>query len=402
MQDDTVVGNDDLLKDVDVGDGVTIDHSNPNVLLRSNVTNDFFGEYQNIDKTFNSLDFSLPCRVMASLKLAEIASYEDGQHETVSGFIRVEDIFANIKTGDIKVVLEDPETEAVNNKSDKNAKGSGPLEKDYLRLAVYLTFRLLCIGDPFDGKQTLVEYPYLSQSALTRIHSGDYDILVKGGINSFSDYIGKEVLNRWNALPKFFREQAQEILCNSSNMTDQYGKEWLVTIRKLRDCLVRVKGQYRFFDPSQPINLMFMEVGEYRVPIWPQKALYWYHAGVDIGQSRNGIVAGVNAEGNLENYSSLDWSATCGTATQFISPEHTVKPELGMVIQVKETKIQIADGKKASIKNPSMAAIIDQSNNKSEEDDSVVKTVVDQVENTGGINREAIIQKEDIEIDHLE
>jgi hypothetical protein len=349
MHNDAQISNAQIEQDTTADENLISCIDNPYFCSVGNIPNNFYDEYVNIEKSVTQNDFSLQARVMAGLNMASAVSFACNSKINTYTSADVEDYYVSIRTGDIKIFVEIHESQDSVAAEDEDGNtlydAAVPKEGKMLSLVAYLTFRLLCLVDPFDGKQTLVEYPLLSKTATAKIHSGQYRLIVETGENTASRYLGSEALNRWNALPNFFREQLVKALCAQSDNCEIDGVIWLDSMRKLRDCLVFVKGQYRFCDLDLPINLLYMKMGSYKVPVWPKKALYWYHIGDDAEKAGSGVIAGVNSEGTLENFSDLTWCIEYGTMKEFISPKHSVKPESGMLIKMKDdVVVEIVDG----------------------------------------------------------
>ena len=113
-------------------------------------------------------------------------------------------------------------------------------------------------------------------------------------------------------------------------------------MQKLRDCLVYVNGQFRFCDPDVSNKVLFMVIDDYKIPVWPKKAIYWYHVDVPISESRNGIIAGITAKDGryyLNNLSGNVWGATNKNTSFWIYPEREIEIVEGMTIQLENGKI---------------------------------------------------------------
>ena len=355
MHNDAQISNAQIRNDA-IADGKNLLwKNNPYFCTESDIPGNLNDVYVKLERSVTQKDFSLQARVMAGLNIAGAVAFACNNKIHAYSSADAEDFFVSTRTGDVKIIIDNHEStgRVFTESEDVNSSciNSFPQEETMVRLAAYLTFRLLCLGDPFDGKQTLVEYPFLSKSATAIIHSGKYGLIVEKGENSASGYIGAEVLSRWKALPKFFRAQMVEALHAQSDKCETDSTVWLNNIRKLRDCLVFVNGQYRFCDPDLPINLLFMKVRSYKVPVWPKKALYWYHIGDSAVKTGNGVIAGVNGDGVLENHSDLTWCIEYGTLKEFIDPKRSVKPASGMIIKMNDVVVEIVDGSVSSPKN---------------------------------------------------
>ncbi len=320
------------------------------------VESEDIGKYHYISEAVTMKNFSLQSRIMASLNLADMCVELKENFQNMLYQIMAEAVYVNPENGDVKILVEKcfgnvPLTFDKRKKQDylicKNEIKSLPIgEKELLRFAVYSTFRLLCVENPYDGKKTLVQYPFLSQKAIELIHTEKNGILVKDGENSFSDYIGKNALLRWKAIPTFLRTVIEKELQEESQISLS---EWLVCVRRLRDCLVYIKGQAKMCDPDAVNNVLFLKVGEYKIPIWPRKAIYGYHIWSKTGAEAWQVVAGVNAVGELENKSHMQWVAEYDDSIMIIYPGRSVKPLLDMKIKIEDMELQVISGEPSPV-----------------------------------------------------
>lgn len=191
------------------------------------------------------------------------------------------------------------------------------------------------MDNPYDGRDTLIQFPLLSATALNQINSGKYGFIFSGYWNQYSEHIGKEAYQRWRNIPSGLRSLLEAEL-NRKQGEGQYKTtdEWLAYMRMLRDCLVLENGQFRLCDPDVPSQVLFLQTGDYRIPVKPRKAVYWYHVGMPEDQFENGIVAGINADGYVENYSHIQWDISKPAAAIKLESRQSIKPEEGMRIDI--------------------------------------------------------------------
>jgi len=116
----------------------------------------------------------------------------------------------------------------------------------------------------------------------------------------------------------------------------------------MRDSLVYVNSQFKFCDPDVSNKVLFMVVDDFKIPVWPKKAVYWYHVDIPLYESQNGIVAGVTVrEGKyyLSNLSGNPWAVTLNSVTEWVEPEQSIQIIEGMVIKLGDSKsIKVQSG----------------------------------------------------------
>ena len=314
-----------------------------------------------LSKVVSASGFLIYSRVMAALNLSEtLYAVKDFLGQNIIS-IHPEDIFVNTETGEIFVWIEQWLNE-VKEATFEMDFGLSPEwytredkkcdERDFQYFLSYVIFRLLCNDEPFDGRETLIQFPCLTAEAKRRIYSGQYSFSLAKGNNAVSEYIGQSLLKKWKALPSFIRNMFEHNF--TSGVADREVRteieHWLKNMRKLRDCLVYVNGQFRFCDPDMPNRVLFMLVEDYKIPVWPKKALYWYHVGMPFSESQNGVIAGISAkEGGyfLNNLSGDVLGATLNNTNVWVHPGKDIELMEGLTIRLEnDTVIKVINGQK--------------------------------------------------------
>lgn len=316
----------------------------------------------NIHKLSASLTtkgFSIYSRILAAINLSETLNViKDYIGKNILS-IRSDFIYINIDNGDVYIYIEpwlvewmdlgtvddfgfSPEWYLRENKS--------VTETDFRFFMAYVIFRLLCNDDPFDGNETLLQFPLLTDKALRLIRSNKYGFVLTNGRNSVSEYIGQGLWKKWRALPTFLRSEIEKSFTTGIEMPYERTEisQWLKIMQKLRDCLVYVNGQFRFCDPDISNKVLFMTIDDYKIPVWPKKAIYWYHVDIPFNELKNGIVAGVASKDGqyyLNNLSGNVWKVTLNNTKFWIHPECEIEIVEGMTIELENGKtITIVDG----------------------------------------------------------
>lgn len=297
--------------------------------------------------------FSIYSRIMAATNLAEALSILCQYAGKNILSIHPEDIYLNTDNGEVYIWIERwlskvtdlCEVEDFGFDSEWYSREDKTITEEDIRYFIaYVVFRVLCNDEPFDGSETLLQFPLLTNEAIHLIHANKYGFVLSDGKNCVSEYIGQGLLKKWRALPAFLRSEIEKnfTVGLDSPMERTAVSTWVKILRKLRDCLVFVNGQVRFCDPDAPNKVLFMVIGEYKIPVWPQKAIYWYHAGLPINETKNGVVAGVTLkEGHhyLSNLSGSVWGASLGKTTFWIQPEREIEIAEGMTIELENGNI---------------------------------------------------------------
>lgn len=306
-----------------------------------------------LSKAIYAGEFSIYSRIMAALNLAEILSVMKEHMGSVLLSIHPEEIFINVETGEVLFWIE-KWLKPVSDISPNMEFGISPEvyereetsfeERDFRYFLSYAVFRILCSDDPFDGRETLLDFPCLTAEAMRKIHSGKYGFVLAKGNNTVSEYIGEGMMKKWRAFPSFIRNTFERDFTTGMSLKEERTEitQWLKTIRRLRDCLVYVNGQFKFCDPDVPNKVLFIVVDDYKIPVWPQKAVYYYHAGIPFGESRNGVVAGIkvkNGRSYLSNLSGNVWGATLNATNMWVHPEKEIEIQEGLTISLENDKV---------------------------------------------------------------
>ena len=315
---------------------------------------DFSGpSVHKLSSSLSTNGFSIYSRIMAATNLAETLNLIQSYIGKNILSIHPEDIYINTENGDVYIWIEQWLSEFVDLRTvddfgfspewyardDKNVT-----EADLRFFMAYVIFRLLCNDDPFDGSETLLQFPLLTEEAARLMRANRYGFVLSKGRNCVSEYIGQGLWKKWRNLPTFLRNEIEKSFTAGIEIPDERTEisQWVKVMQKLRDCLVYVNGQFRFCDPDVSNKVLFMVVDDYKIPVWPKKAIYWYHVGIPINESRNGIIAGVTAkEGRyyLNNLSGNVWGATLNNTSFWIYPEREIEIAEGMTIQLENGKI---------------------------------------------------------------
>ena len=297
--------------------------------------------------------FSIYSRIMAATNLAETLNIIHNYIGKNILSIHPEDIFVNTDNGDVYIWIEQWLSEIVD-LSTVNDFGFSPewysrdnknvTESDFRFFLAYAIFRLLCNDEPFDGSETLLQFPLLTDEAIRLMRANKFGFALAKGRNYISEYIGQGLWKKWRALPTFLRNEIEKSFTTGIEIFDERTEipQWLKVMRKLRDCLVYVNGQFRFCDPDVSNKVLFMVIDDYKIPVWPKKAIYWYHVDISINESRNGIIAGVTSKDGryyLNNLSGNVWGATLNNTSFWIHPEREIEIVEGMTIQLENGKI---------------------------------------------------------------
>ncbi|MBQ4045814.1 MAG: hypothetical protein II627_05145, partial [Lachnospiraceae bacterium] len=303
-----------------------------------------FNEYKPISMVVETREFAMRNRLMAGLNLAAIFSQLEKNYSRLIRCAGWDDILVNQKNGDVKVFLEDFVGDSQRRSLDP---GSSPqalagTEMSFYpdgmkHFLAYALFRLLLADDPFDGAATLTEYPLLTADAVRMIHGPDAKyIFAKDRSNPCTEYIGSTAGRIFKGYPGFLRKTFETTF--TAGMTDPGQRpgmdEWLLQMRRLRDCLVVVNNQIRLCDPGAKNSVLFLQIGVYMIPLWEKKAIYYYHVGLEADDplvGDNGIIAGLYKEGFLRNNSSgLVWTVYRNGIERKIHPGEQTQLKEGM------------------------------------------------------------------------
>lgn len=303
--------------------------------------------------------FSIYARIMAAINIVETLNVLEPYVGKNILSIHPEDIYVNTDNGEIYIWIEQWLSEF--NDQDRiedfgfspewySRESKIPTDGDLRFFIAYVIFRLLCNDEPFDGSETLLQFPLLTEEAIRMMRANKYGFVLAKGSNKISEYMGQGLWNKWRALPRFFKAEIEKSFTVGMDVPEERTEilQWLKVMQKMRDCLVYVNGQFRFCDPDVSNNVLFMVIDDYKVPVWPKKAIYWYHVDILANETKNGVVAGVTLkEGRyyLSNLSGDVWGVTLNHTSFWVYPEREVEIVEGMAVQLENGKvIRIVNG----------------------------------------------------------
>lgn len=312
----------------------------------------FCDKYKTIDSAFRKGNFAFHSRVITALNLAEAFFSLDNYFYGYLTCLVPEAIYINTDDGDVRIIIDrllsrDIELPEGNNEYLRIVCGDEDTinRSDLLRYLAYTSFRLICIENPYDGKGALIEFPLLTNNAYKAINSGKYGFIFSEAKDEYSEYIDKETYQRWNLLPGKIKDVFSAVLDNKGDALDV--GEWLKNMRILRDCLVLVNGQFKLCDPDVSNKVSFLVSDDYYIPVWPRKALYWYHVGIPVDNVAKEVVAGINNDGYIENMTDEQWVVENKSHLAYLAPGKSIKPEMGMDIEINNTHFKVVSGEKA-------------------------------------------------------
>lgn len=331
------------------------DGAEADVYTISDLPEQFTEKYRRLDEAVLLPEFPLRARVLAALNLADTMVGIQDKFEGLLYSMRPGAVYVNLETGETKILIERCMDFASGKEGryeygfavgPKEEKEDTLTEADLLNFLEYTTFRLLCMEDPFDGEETLTRYPCLTRKALEEIHRGDYPFAFAGAGHPAAAYPSQNAQARWKSLPGDLRRLFERVFDRSARIGEDGMdlSKWRIQMRKLRDCLVSVNRQFRLCDPEVPNKVLFLVIGEYRIPVWSKKAIYWYHTKLEYEKTTNGLVGGINSEGSLENRTGTQWAVELDGTTAFIAPGGKVKLEEGMKLTIGKEVVRIVNG----------------------------------------------------------
>lgn len=304
-------------------------------------------------------NFSIYSRIMAAINLAESLNVIHSYIGKNILSIHPEDIFVNTTNGDVYIWIE----QWLNVIAEPNTvthfgfppewylrKEKAVTEADFRFFTAYVIFRLLCNDEPFDGSETLLQFPLLTDEAIRIMRAKKYGFILAKGINYVPVYMSQGLWKKWRSLPAFFRIEIEKSLTDGVEDPNKMPEisQWIKTMQKLRDCLVYVKGQFGFCDPDTSSKILFMVIDDYKIPVCSKKAIYCHHVDVSINESEDEIVAGVFSEEGrhyLTNFSENVWRAILNNTSFWIYPEREIEIVEGLTVQLGNGKnIKIVNG----------------------------------------------------------
>lgn len=312
---------------------------------------EFYDKYETINMVYRKNSFAFHSRVVMALNLSEAFSTLEKYFDGYLTRLVPEAIYVNTDDGDVKIIIDRLLSRDIDLRESDNeylriiCGGEETLDNsDLIRYLVYTSFRLLCIDNPYDGKNTLINYPLLTAKAYEVINSGNYGFIFSDTKDEYSEYIDKEAWQRWNLLPGMIKRAFSAILDDKRSTLEV--DEWLKYMRILRDCLVLVNGQFKLCDPDVSNKVSFLVSDEFSIPVWPRKAIYWYHVGLLTDNVTKEVVAGINTDGFMENMTDEQWVIENKSKVAYLAPGKSIKPEIGMDIEINNTRFKVVSGEK--------------------------------------------------------
>lgn len=296
------------------------------------VPEDFRSKYKKYTNVV--FDSKLAINVRLSV-IANVLDVLQALNEKFNNFFKCLDndaIYIDVESGDIKIFLE----KLIASQCEK-------IEESINTDIAYIVFELLCMANPYDGKKTLVEFPLLTYKSKKNINFQIKEFVFADNENGVSKYIGKEMVARWNALPPIIRNVLEDNLDKDRTSITYDINDWIFAIRKLRDLLVFVNRSFRFCNPAEKNQILFMRIDEFLVPVWPRKALYGYHIGESDYLKSRQVILGVNQEGKVVNHSTIDVFLKLEDELVKVEPGEAFLPESGMEVLVDNKCITIAN-----------------------------------------------------------
>lgn len=218
---------------------------------------------------------------------------------------------------------------------------NGLNEQSIVKFLVYTSFVLICKKNPFDVTNSIIHYPLLTKESVKDINSGQMGFLYS---KAYCDNpIDAESVDKvWKLLPSFFRKSVSIVLDPNLALNDyQSLDKWQIQIRMLRDSIIFVQNKAILYDWNLHENLLLLKSNDYLIPVWPRKAIYWYHVGLSYNDGDNGVIGGIDAESKLKNSSNILWSIRKGNQ---IGKGKTIKLEPGMCINIGSQSINVISG----------------------------------------------------------
>ena len=100
-----------------------------------------------------------------------------------------------------------------------------------------------------------------------------------------------------------------------------------------------------FCNPEEWPDLLFLVTPDhYVIPVWPRKAIYWYHVGNDVDRSNNGVIAGINEDLEIVNRSDDEWVVSYKDKERFLSKGRSIEAKDGEVITIFNKKFSVVRG----------------------------------------------------------
>ena len=293
------------------------------------VSDEFRSKYKKFSNVVFEPGFAINLRLNVISNILDIMKALNERFNNFFHGIDANAIFVDPENGDVNILFEKMVLNQDENGDDINSD------------LAYIIFELLCMASPYDGKQTLIEFPLLTIKTEKKINKSEKKFVFSNNDNGISIYSGKDILARWNALPDIIRGMLEDNLDTDKLLNTYDINDWIRVIRKLRDLLVYVRGSFRFCNPSENKEINYFDVNGCLVPIWPRKALYGYHVGIADYRLSKKILLGVNQEGKVINKSSNNMILQLADIEYRIKPGDSFTPKCGMEIVINGSHIQI-------------------------------------------------------------
>lgn len=304
----------------------------------------FSETYYTLDDVIYKKTFSLNMRVNAAINLSEIiktvADYFDG----LIFSLYPEDIFVNPENGSVKLLIErcldsDYIKHRYNNISffvpdDRSSECNYVNQSDLLKFVQYYSFRLMCVENPFDGKQTLLQYPLLTEKALKDINSGSFDFIFSKSKENFSTVLNEPTLRRWiNYLSSDIRRKFTEAFCIKNDEPNKSSiDEWIINMRMLKDCFVFINGKSGICYPEKNVGIPFISINEYNIPAVENQKLYYYHIDMDYKDTNNGIIGQILNDNVFMNCLNKTICTKFDDLYVYVKPNEKIKLQPGMIL----------------------------------------------------------------------
>ena len=271
-------------------------------------------------------------------------------HSVPSHFKRIgaDCVYVNSQNGNVKIFLDrclDIASKRYECEEDFTFLEIGDIngltEQSIVKFLVYTSFVLICRKNPFDVTNSIIHYPLLTKESVKEINSGQMGFLYS---KAYCDNpIDAELVDKvWNLLPSFFRKAVSIVLDSNLSPSDyQSLDKWQIQIRMLRDSIIFVQNKTILYDWNLHENLLLLKCNDYLIPVWPRKAIYWYHVGLSYNDGDNGVIGGIDAELKLKNSSNILWFIRKGSQ---IGKGKTIKLEPGMSINIGSQSINVISG----------------------------------------------------------
>lgn len=307
-------------------------------------------DYVTLSEIMNVENISVRTKIIILNNVTDIVTTLYDCFTTNMKRIAADCIYVNPKDGSVLFMFErslDQNINISNYEKDsfflEISESNGLTEQMLIRFLAFVSFMFLCNRNPYDVPEYMALYPLLTTKASQIINNGE-----KGFILSETNivYVNDELCKKkWRYLPTYFRK----VICSELNKGKDASqimdlKQWQSQIRMLRDSLIIVKSKPVFYDWETQQSLLLIRCNDYLVPVWPRKAVYWYHISSSDINYDNPIVGGIDADMNLRNQSNFVWTYTRAGKRGNLYSGQSVKLEAGLSIIIDNQEIKVLDG----------------------------------------------------------